>query len=177
MAKFISAPQPQRVGKRNNGKPEYRAPVPIIFATDDGQIHVVPAGWRSDGVSWPGWMLLGVLALLAGAVGAYLLGAPVLVTSVLTAYVALLVTLWLAQPSAKLLIASFVHDWACQQTLLFPDKGKADRLFYSAMRALRVPLVYSWPMYRYVRLRSQRTQWQQPELRAIIDGNRIVGWE
>lgn len=177
MARFIASPAPSAAGKRNNGKTEYRADAPIIFAADSGNIYSVPTGWRSDGVSWPSWMLLGILAVVAGAVAAHLLGAPIWAPIGLAAYAALLLALWLAQPTAKLLIASFLHDYACQQTMIFPDKATADVLFYSAMKAIGVPLVYRWPMYRYVRLRGQRTQWQQPEFTAIMDGNRIVGWQ
>ena len=44
----------------------------------------------------------------------------------------------------------FMHGDASQPELDFPDKRDADR-------------VLNEPIYTYVRMRSQRVQWQQPE--------------
>jgi len=177
MARFVASPPTPAVGKRPNGKTEYRASAPIIFSDDRGVIQTVPTGWRSDGISWPGWLVVAIVACGAAAVAAQLLGAPLWAVGALGGWAALWGAFWLLRPRARLLVAGFLHDWACQQVRLFPNKRDADRLFNEAMQALGVPAVYRLPMYGWVRLRGQRVQWQQPELRPILDGNRVVGWE
>ncbi|MBO9380226.1 DUF1353 domain-containing protein [Sphingomonas histidinilytica] len=177
MARFLASPPTPAVGKRPNGKTEYRASGPIIFSDDRAEIHIIPTGWRSDGVSWPGWLLLGLLAIGAATVALWALGAAVWAWAPMGVAFELLALFWLARPRQRLLIAAFVHDWACQQTIAFPDKRDADRLFNEAMRALGVPLLYRVPIYGWVRLRGQRVQWQQPELSPIMAGGRVVGWE
>lgn len=174
MARFIATPPMPAVGKRRNGKTEYRASGPIIFEDSKGIRYTVPTGWRSDGASWPTWGLIAIGLVGGLAAATFLLGAPLWSTIALAAWFGLALPFWLFRPAVML--PAFVHDWACQQTLAFPDKAKADRLFKEAMQARGVPFFYLWPMYGWVRLRGQRTQWQQPDLTPIMDGNRIVGW-
>lgn len=177
MARFLASPPTPAVGKRPNGKTEYRASGPIIFSDDRGSLHTIPTGWRSDGISWPDWLRIGFAIAVVVIAGAYALGAPLWAFLAGDAALALLLVVWLARPRQRLLIAAFVHDWACQQVIAFPDKRDADRLFNQAMRALGVPLLYRAPIYGWVRLRGQRVQWQQPEFTPIMAGGRLVGWE
>lgn len=177
MARFLASPPTPAVGKRPNGKTEYRASGPIIFSDDRAEIHIIPTGWRSDGVSWPGWLRIGFAIAVVLVASGRALGMPLWAFVTADAVLTSLLAVWLLRPRQRLLIAAFVHDWACQQTITFPDKRDADRLFNQAMRALGVPLLYRAPIYGWVRLRGQRVQWQQPELSPIMDGGRVVGWE
>ncbi|QTH22019.1 DUF1353 domain-containing protein [Rhizorhabdus wittichii] len=174
--RFLASPPTPAVGKRPNGKTEYRASGPIIFSDARGVIHTVPTGWRSDGISWPVWLLAAIALAGAAAVGAQLFGAPWWAVVALGGWAALWGAFWLLRPRQRLMVAAFVHDWACQQVFLFPDKADADRLFAEAMKALRVAAIYRVPLYAWVRLRRQRVQWQQPELAPVMDGGRVVGW-
>ncbi|KKC24442.1 hypothetical protein WP12_19315 [Sphingomonas sp. SRS2] len=163
------------MGKRPNGKTEYRASGPLIFEDDDGARYTVPTGWRSDGVSWPTWLRFAILAIGAAAVALWALGAPVWVFAPAGAWFALSAAFWLLKPKA--LVPAFLHDWLCQQQLAFPDKRRADAIFYRAMRARGVSVLYRWPMYQWVKRRNQRVDWQQPEFQPIVVDGYIIGWE
>lgn len=169
------------VGVRSNGRTEYRNVGPLRYMDDDLTIYEVPTGWRSDGVSWPSWLWFAIGATGAAAGGALLIGAPFWLPAALGAWFAI----WLAFGATtiivadRLLLAAFFHDYFCQQTRIFVGrlgKASADGLFYRIMKTVGVPWCIRWPIYRYVRLRGKRVQWQQPEFEPIVEFGKIVGW-
>lgn len=174
MARFLATPPMPAIGKRPNGKTEYRAQGPLIFADDNGDLFTVPTGWRSDGVSWPTWLFVAIVAVGAAAVALWALGAPAGAWAPVAGWFVLMAAFWLLKPKA--LAPAFLHDWMCQQQQAFPDKRVADAIFYRAMKARGVPLLYRWPMYQWVKRRNQRVDWQQPEFTPIVIGGEVVGW-
>lgn len=174
-ARFLATPPVPATGKRPNGKTVYRASASIILQRDDGTMRIVRTGWLSDGGSFPWWAKLIGPLYLALAGGAFVAGLPPAL-SVALALAGCLAGLWFVTLPSRLNYAYFMHDEACQQMLDFPDKREADRLFNEAMKALGVSVAHRWPIYAYVRMRSQRVQGQQPEFQWIEHDGRVVGW-
>lgn len=173
--RFLTTPLLLKAGKRPNGKTEYRAAGPLTFEDQDGTRYTVPTGWRSDGVSWPTWLRFAIGLIGAAALVAWALGAPIWLYAPLGGWFALAGLFWALKPKA--LAPAFLHDWMCQQQQTFPDKRVADAIFYRAMKARGVALLYRWPMYQWVKRRDQRVDWQQPEFTPIVIDGEIVGWE
>lgn len=75
----------------------------------------------------------------------------------------------------KLMIPTFFHDQACQDHINFPDKKKADELFFELMGKCGIPFFMKYPMYWYVsRGNSKRVMWQQPNLIPVMDSVGLI---
>jgi len=176
MARFLATPPVPANGKRPNGKTEYRASGPLRLERADGSIAETPTGWRSDGGSFPWWAKLLGPFYLAVAIGGLLLGLGYGISGIV-GLIGALILLWFLTLPDRLIYAYFMHDRACQQEVDYPDKRDADQLLDEAMKALKISAIHRWPIYTYVRMRSQRVQWQQPEFQPIVVGGEVVGWE
>lgn len=157
------------------GRQFWTNPLAIKMRRPSGDVVGPDADWRSDGISWPSWIFGAIGVIIVAAVFGYLAELPIWVPAALGAWAALLILLWLFQPRTAMKLLGFLHDWACQNTALF-SKADRDAIFREAAQALKIPVIYWWPMLKWVSRGATPAQWPQPGYDRI-DSDAGVEWQ